>query len=124
MRPFIEGDRDSVVLAALTRNPKRGDILLAKVQVAAVNASTYVLHRLIRVEQNEQQTRYILQGDGNLCGEEICSREQIIARVIRIECPNGHRKTLTRGFLWHKLFSVRKWLLKIYRHTWLKWYYK
>lgn len=124
MRPFIEGDRDSVVLAAITHNPKRGDILLAKVQVAATNASTYVLHRLIRVEQNEQQTRYILQGDGNLCGEEICSREQIIARVIRIECPNGHRKPLTRGFLWHKLFPVRKWLLKIYRHTWLKWYYK
>jgi len=134
MRPFIEGDRDSVVLAAITHDPKRGDILLAKVQVAAVNyqvsivncqlPTTYVLHRLIRVEQNEQQTRYILQGDGNLCGEEICSREQIIARVIRIECPNGHRKPLTRGRLWYALKPMRRWLLKIYRHTWLKWYYK
>ena len=29
MRPFIEGDRDSVILATLKRAPRRGDILLA-----------------------------------------------------------------------------------------------
>ena len=124
MRPFIEGDRDSVVLHALTRAPKRGDILLARVTSPA-GLNTYVLHRLIRTENDEDgQTVYILQGDGNLSGEEYCRLEEIIARVIRIEWPNGNRKCLTRGYIWHALFPVRKWLLKIYRHTILIWFYE
>ena len=117
MRPFIEGDKDSVVLAPLGRLPKRGDILLARVTGYA-GRRTYVLHRLIRIEGK----LYILQGDGNLMGEEQCRLEDIIGRVVRIETPNGRRKPLTRGCIWHALYPVRKWLLKIYRHTWLKMY--
>jgi len=117
MRPFIEGDKDSVVLAPLGRLPKRGDILLARVTGYA-GRRTYVLHRLIRIEGE----LYILQGDGNLMGEEQCRLEDIIGRVVRIETPSGRRKLLTRGCIWHALFPVRKWLLKIYRHTWLKMY--
>ena len=112
MRPFIEGDKDSVVLAPLGRLPKIGDILLARV-INPAGRRTYVLHRLIRIEGG----KYILQGDGNLMGEEQCGAEDIIGRVIRIESPKGHRKLLTRGRIWHALFPVRKWLLKIYRHT-------
>ena len=117
MRPFIEGDKDSVVLAPVGRLPKRGDILLARVTGYA-GRRTYVLHRLIRIEGE----LYILQGDGNLMGEEQCRLEDIIGRVVRIETPSGRRKPLTRGCIWHALFPVRKWLLKIYRHTWLKMY--
>lgn len=117
MRPFIEGDKDSVVLAPLGRLPKRGDILLARVTGYA-GRRTYVLHRLIRIEGE----LYILQGDGNLMGEEQCRLEDIIGHVVRIETPSGRRKPLTRGCIWHALFPVRKWLLKIYRHTWLKMY--
>ena len=76
MRPFIEGDRDSVILTALKTPPRRGDILLAQVQTLCGN-TTYVLHRLIRIE-NET---YILQGDGNLAGEERCALGDIIGRV-------------------------------------------
>lgn len=112
MRPFIEGDRDSVVLAALTREPRRGDILLARTKNNFGNV-TYVLHRFIRIEGET----YILQGDGNLSGEEKCSLEDIIARVICIESPSGRRKCLTSGRLWYSLRPFRKWLLKIYRHT-------
>ena len=108
MRPFIEGDKDSVVLAPLGRLPKRGDILLARVTGYA-GRRTYVLHRLIRIEGE----LYILQGDGNLMGEEQCRLEDIIGRVVRIETPSGRRKLLTRGCIWHALFPVRKWLLKI-----------
>lgn len=110
MRPFIEGDRDSVVMAPVTDDPKTGDILLAKIRRPA---TTYVLHRLIRIEGET----FVLQGDGNLMGEEQCAREEIIARVVRIETPSGRRKPLTRGRLWYVLKPVRKWLLKIYRHT-------
>ncbi len=114
MRPFIEGDKDSVVLAPLGRLPKRGDILLARV-TGYTGRRTYVLHRLIRIEGEN----YILQGDGNLTGEEQCSLEDIIGRVIRIESPKGCRKPLTRGRIWHALLPVRGFLLKIYRHTML-----
>ena len=110
MRPFIEGDRDSVVMAPVTDDPKTGDILLAKIRRPT---TTYVLHRLIRIEGET----FVLQGDGNLMGEEQCAREEIIARVVRIETPSGRRKPLTRGRLWYALKPVRKWLLKIYRHT-------
>ena len=121
MRPFIEGDRDSVVLTALEGEPRIGDILLVSVPV---NGGTYVLHRLVRIENDEQgKAVYVLQGDGNLFGEERCNREDIIARIKAIKTPNGHRKPLTRGRLWFRLKPLRKWLLKIYRHTWLKWCY-
>lgn len=123
MRPFIEGERDSVVMSVLTGNPKKGDILLARVGVDG--QKTFVLHRLIRtVNDKNGQTLYVLQGDGNIEGEEICGREDIIARVIRIERPNGKRKYLSRGRLWYALRPIRKWLLKIYRHTWLIWKYE
>lgn len=119
MRPFIEGDQDSVILKALTRPPRRGDILLAQTQTLC-GQTTYVLHRLIRIEGGT----YVLQGDGNLAGEERCALGDIIGRVARIETPKGHRKLLTRGRVWYALRPVRKWLLKIYRHTMLKFYSK
>ena len=119
MRPFIEGDKDSVILAPVVRTPRRGDVLLAEVETLC-GRRTYVLHRLVRIEGE----KYILQGDGNLSGEEVCSKGDIIGRVIKIETPKGHRKCLTRGRLWYWLKPVRKWLLKIYRHTILIWCYE
>ena len=122
MRPFIEGDKDSVILASMNRQPQRGDILLAQVTAANGN-KTYVLHRLVRIENHQSSIIYILQGDGNLSGEETCTRNDIIGRVIAIETPQGRRKRLTRGILWHRLLPLRRYLLKIYRHSWLKWKY-
>ena len=111
MRPFIEGDKDSVVLGPV-KEVRRGDVLLARVE-AANGRRTYVLHRLVRIEG---QT-LVLMGDGNLAGEERCSKEDVIGRVVRIESPTGRRKPITRGRVWYWLLPVRKWLLKIYRHT-------
>ncbi len=121
MRPFIEGDKDSVVLAQLTRAPRVGDILLVQSETLC-GKQTYVLHRLVRVEHAPQGESYILQGDGNLAGEERCEQGDIIGRVIAIETPSGRRKPLTKGRLWYALKPARKWLLKIYRHTLLKMY--
>ena len=123
MRPFIEGDKDSVTISPLTRDPRKGDILL--VRATAMNGRrTYVLHRLVRIERDEAgEPAYILMGDGNLAGEEVCSRADIIGRVSRIEDPQGRRKPMTRGRIWYWLRSVRRWGLKIYRHSILKWCY-
>lgn len=121
MRPFIEGEKDSVVLAPLNRPPRKGDILLARVHIA--DRMTYVLHRVLRVEENEQKTIYVLQGDGNLQGEERCTRDEIIGIVKRVEYPSGKRKMHSSACLWQCLMPYRRYLLKIYRHTWLKWRY-
>ena len=126
MRPFIEGDRDSVILSSLSRNPRIGDILLVRLEsnspmsnVQSPMSPTFVLHRLVRIEGDT----LVLQGDGNLVGEERCGASDIIGIVKRIESPSGRRKPLTRGRLWYWLYPVRRWLLKIYRHSILKWYY-
>ena len=116
MRPFIEGNRDSVVLTPLTRSPRRGDILLVRAKQPGGQA-TYVLHRMVRIKRDEQGELLVLQGDGNLQGEETCRRADIIGRVRRIENPKGHAKLLTRGWLWHALLPIRGFLLKVYRHT-------
>ena len=124
MRPFIEGDKDSVILSPLERLPKKGDIILANVP-APDGQKRYVLHRLIRIEEAEtDEPLYILMGDGNLAGTETCTRADIIGRVTSIEYPSGKLKPLTRGTLWHFLFPCRRVLLKIYRHTILKWLYR
>ena len=123
MRPFIEGDKDSVILSPLERLPKKGDILLASVATPD-GQHKYVLHRLIRIEGAETgEPLYILMGDGNLAGTETCTRADIIGRVTRIETPSGRPKPLTRARLWFHLLPSRKYLLKIYRHTILKWLY-
>ncbi len=121
MRPFIEGEKDSVVLAPLNKPPRKGDILLARVHIA--DRMTYVLHRVLRVEENEQKTIYVLQGDGNLQGEERCTEDGIIGIVKRVEYPSGRRKMHSSACLWQCLMPYRRYLLKIYRHTWLKWRY-
>ena len=123
MRPFIEGDKDSVVLSPLDSSPKKGDLLLAEAN-ASDGQKKYVLHRLIDIEGAEtSEPLYILMGDGNLSGTESCTHVGIIGRVTRIETPSGRTKPLTRGRLWLRLKPHRSFLLKIYRHTILKWLY-
>lgn len=112
MRPFIEGDQDSVILAKEKRPPRVGDIVLAQAETPCGN-NTYVLHRVIRIEGKD----YILQGDGNLSGEERCASGDIIGTAIRIEAPSGRRKPLTRGRLWFHLRPFRPFLLKLYRRV-------
>lgn len=119
MRPFIEGDRDSVILTSLSRNPRIGDILLVRLESNSPMSPTFVLHRLVRIEGDT----LVLQGDGNLVGEERCGASDIIGIVKRIESPSGRRKPMVRGRFW---YVVRRWrwlLLKIYRHSILKWCY-
>lgn len=122
MRPFIEGEKDSVILAPLKREPKKGDILLARAETQ--NRYIYVLHRVINIVQDkDERTIYILQGDGNLQGEEQCTIADIIGCVKRVEYPSGRTKCMTKAYMWRRLIKQRKYLLKIYRQTWLKWFY-
>ena len=105
MRPFIEGGRDKVVLKACNE-PQVGMIVLARINQA------FVLHRIYKIRGK----KIILQGDGNLTGQEVCKAEDIIGRVVRVKGKYGKRKRLTRGRLWRHLpLFIRKIVLKIYR---------
>lgn len=106
MRPFIEGGRDSVVLETKKRY-EVGDIVLMHLP------TKYVLHRLIRTEGEQ----VVLQGDGNVFGEELGMQQDILGYVTEIRSPKGTRKIKSKGRVWHWLLPVRKYLLKIYRHS-------
>lgn len=106
MRPFIEGGRDSVVLTMCT-DPKVGDMLLCH------TGNRYVLHRLI-LRDGDHLT---LMGDGNIGSTEQCTTADIVGRVVDILTPSGRHKPVTRGRIWYHLRPMRRYLLKIYRHT-------
>ncbi|MBO4578480.1 MAG: S24/S26 family peptidase [Paludibacteraceae bacterium] len=107
MRPYIEGGVDNVTLVRPT-DPQVGDIVLAEIQ-----PQHYVLHRIYAL-QGEAVT---LMGDGNLQGEEHCSRSNILAKVTAIHSPKGKSKPVTKAWLWRHILPLRRILLKIYRHT-------
>ena len=104
MRPFIEGGRDKVILRTC-HQPKVGIIVLARVN------NTYVLHRIYKIKGEQ----IILRGDGNLHGQEVCTFEDIIGRVVRMKGRGGKRKRLTKARIWRHTPTFIKWLvLKIY----------
>lgn len=110
MLPFIRNGRDSVMLTGKFQLQK-GDIVLAK-----TNQGTFVLHRIIRL--NEQTIT--LMGDGNLRGTETCERKDVFGKVTTI-LKNG--KTINpynpwnswKSVCWIKLLPLRRYLLAIYR---------
>lgn len=117
MRPFIEGGKDTVLLKK--RFPvKVGDMCLALVTRPNQTKPSYVLHRVIRME-NE---RIVLMGDGNLQGEEYCTSQDVVGTVTQIITPWGKHKPVTKGRLWYRLRGLRWFWLKVYRHTLLKCY--
>lgn len=107
MRPFIEGGRDNVTLS-LPADLQVGDIVLAEVQ-----PQHYVLHRIYFLHGDN----ITLMGDGNLQGQEHCSRSNILAKVIAIHTPAGKNKPVTRAWLWRHMLRTRRLWLKIYRHV-------
>lgn len=109
MRPMIEGDRDSVVLAPCQGKVNVGDVILAEVW-----PQRYVLHRIVKVEGNTLTMR----GDGNLTGTEIFDRSVVVGRA---EAFVRKGKTLRMDSLrwriysaiWPRLLPLRRYLLFI-----------
>ncbi len=110
MRPFLEHERDRVVLEA-PDELEVGDAVLAEIR-----RGHYVLHRIIAIEGDT----LTLMGDGNLRGVEVCEKEDVAGVVTHYLRP---RRTLLasdpglkrRIRLWRKLLPVRRYLLFIYK---------
>ena len=110
MRPFIEGDRDSVILTG-NDNYQIGDIVLAE-----ISEGNFVLHRIVQINEKE----VILMGDGNLAKKESCNIQHLVAKVeiiIRkgkqINPDTYVQRALAK--IWNSLNPIRRYLLAIYR---------
>ena len=111
MRPFLEHERDKVILAP-PREPKIGDVVLAEVR-----EQTYALHRVIKIENGT----YTMRGDGNpLRMTESFTYDKIIGvadgfvRKGKAISTNS-RKWRCYSAIWGALKPFRRILLAIYR---------
>ena len=71
MRPMLREHRDIVVIRRLTREPKRGDVLLYRRN----DCDKLVLHRLICVKKDGSM---VIRGDNNTFTEYDVRREDIV----------------------------------------------
>jgi len=112
MLPFIIGGKESVIL----RRP--GVIGVGDVVLAWVDGSRYVVHRIIRIDDD----RITLMGDGNLTTEH-CALGDIKARVTHVVSADNKERDLHNRWrmlaarLWYWLRPVRRYLLAIYRRV-------
>ena len=110
MLPFIIGGKESVIL----RRP--GVIGVGDVVLAWVDGSRYVLHRIIRIDDD----RITLMGDGNLTTEH-CALGDVKARVTHVVDAKDkthylyNRWRMFGAKVWYWLRPIRRYLLAIYR---------
>ena len=116
MLPFIIGGRESVVLR------KPGELAVGQVVLAYVYGDRYVVHRIISIDGDE----VTLMGDGNIAGTEQCRRDGVKAVATHVVTRGGKQHDLYRPWrmravrLWRRLLPVRRWILAIYKRTYLK----
>ena len=113
MLPFIIDGKDSVILQK-PDGAKVGDVVLAW-----VNGCHYVVHRIIRIDDNQ----VTLMGDGNIVGTEWCGIDDVKARATHVVDAKGRthdlydRRHRWAAKIWFWLCPVRRYLLAIYRRV-------
>ena len=116
MLPFIIGGKESVDLV------KPIDIQVGHVVLAWVEGCRYVVHRIIQIDGD----KVVLMGDGNIAGVEHCLLSDVAALAVNVVTPQGKHNNLYAPWrikasrLWWRLLPIRRWILAIYRRTWLK----
>lgn len=116
MLPFIIGSRESVDLV------KPDGLQPGHVVLAWVEGCRYVVHRIIRIDGD----RVTLMGDGNIAGVEHCRLDEVAALAVNVVTPRGKHHPLYSAWrvrasrLWWRLLPVRRWILAVYRRTYLK----
>ncbi|MCQ2077179.1 MAG: S24/S26 family peptidase [Bacteroidaceae bacterium] len=114
MRPFIENDRDVAVLAKMD-SCKVGDVVLAEVE-----PGHFILHRIDAI--NGDMVR--LRGDGNYPGTEICTLNDLRAKMWAVVRKGKTWHTdgtvwKVYSWFWVKALPIRGYLLTLYRLLWL-----
>lgn len=101
MRPYLENEKDSVLLRKMD-SVAVGDVILARIA-----PKTYVMHRVWSIDGN----RITLMGDGNLRGREFCRKEDVIGTVICFLKADGRKITPGKGKVWRALLPFRRYIL-------------
>ena len=107
MLPFIIGSKESVDLV------KPENLQVGHVVLAWVEGCRYVVHRIIEIKGEQ----VVLMGDGNIAGVEHCQLNDIAALAINVVTPTGKHHPLYSPW---RVRAIRRWILAIYRRTWLK----
>ena len=110
MRPFLEHQRDRVLLDAPT------DIAVGDAVLAEIGPGHFVLHRIWSMDGDD----VTLMGDGNLQGQEHCHRKDICGIVTqyirpRRMIPASDPKLVRDIRLWRRLLPYRRYLLLFYK---------
>ena len=103
MRPFIEGEKDKVLIR------KQEEISVGDI-VMVPYGNMVILHRVYAIEGS----RLVLMGDGNLKGNELVDKSDVLGTAIEIIKPNGRCRKPNKAWLWRRALPIRKCLLKIY----------
>ena len=116
MLPFIIGGKESVDLV------KPDNLQVGHVVLAWVEGCRYVVHRIIQIDGD----KVVLMGDGNIGIVEHCQLNDVAALAINVVTPKGKHNYLYSPWrikasrLWWRLLPIRRWILAIYRRTWLR----
>ena len=108
MRPFIHGNKDTLLLIPVSTLSK-GDIVLAH-----IDGKRYVVHRIVELNENT----FTLMGDGNLYEKETCSRSDIYGVVGSIIRDGEERSLISKKVhmqarMWRLLLPLRRLKAKI-----------
>lgn len=111
MRPFLEHERDKVILVA-PQPPTVGQVVLAE-----FHEKTYALHRIIKIDGNT----ITMRGDGNILKQTETFTDDKIIGTAKAFIRKGKyigtdsRKWRYYSALWHHLRPIRRVLLAIDR---------
>lgn len=105
MRPYLESEKDSVLLRKLD-DVQVGDVILARIA-----PKSYVLHRVWSVEGDD----VTLMGDGNIKGKEHCRKKNVLGTVILFLKSDGRKIKPGKGRIWRMFLPVRRYILFAHR---------
>jgi hypothetical protein len=117
MRPFLEHQRDKVLLDSPI------DATLYDAVLAEIAPGKFVLHRIIGIKpnpENNELDEITLMGDGNIRGTENCLRKNLCGKVTQYIRPNrliqASDPSLVKNVKrWNRLLPIRRYLLIIYK---------
>lgn len=120
MRPYIEHERDIVVLSPITGPLRIGDVILAQ-----VGQGLYALHRIIRLSGD----CITMKGDGNIGAVEQVRASDVIALAIGFKRKGrtvvestDQLKWRIYSYIWPRLCPLRRILLGVDRRIpFLRW---
>ncbi len=117
MLPMIWDERDTLVLAPISREPlKVGMIVFAQ-----TDSGRYIIHRIARIVG----TRIELRGDGNPYQEEYVHPQTVFGELVEVQQKNrclkqGDWRWRAYALLWPKNGNIRRILLFFYKRLFLR----